>query len=102
MNHYTDSAGYHAITSQPDWLFIAHQPPGDHPKGAYFTTLEPTTVNLAIKLRIPRSKLSYILSFRDESDLVPLRGGRGAFIFYAPTDYTVVRERQARHGRTEL
>lgn len=102
MNHYTDSAGYSAITSQLDWLFIAHQPPGDHPKGAYFTTLEPGTPNLANKLRIPRTKLAFVLSFRDQADLIPLRGGRGAYIFYSPTDYTVSRERQTRKERIEL
>jgi hypothetical protein len=102
MNHYTDAAGYNAIASQPDWLFLAQEPPGDHPRGAYFTTLEPGTPNLANKLRIPRSKLAFILSFLDKEDLIPLRGGRGAYIFYSPTDYTVARERQTRHGRCEL
>lgn len=54
LYHYTDRDGYNAIVSQPIWRFVASQPPGDHPFGAYFTDLPPTTKNLANRLRIPR------------------------------------------------
>jgi hypothetical protein len=42
MLHYTNSDGYKAIGSSPEWLFRTAQPPGDpkaHPVGAYFTDL---------------------------------------------------------------
>ena len=32
-------------------------------------------------------------------DLKPLVGGRGAFIFYSPTDYEVEPDRQGYHGK---
>ncbi|SRR6266498_4191966 len=42
------------------WHFVANQPPGNHPFGAYFTTLPRGTRNLAQKLRIPKSKTQYV------------------------------------------
>jgi hypothetical protein len=102
MHHYTDRRGYRGISSQPMWLFEAHQPPGDHPRGAYFTTLPPTTPNLAVRLRIPREKLTYGFDFTDVGDLVPLRGGRGDYVLYSPEDYAVAPERQNASGETGL
>ena len=102
MNHFTDDAGYKAIASQVDWTFLASKPPGDHPIGANFTTLGPETPNLANRLRIPRTKLSYRLSFAGADGLMPLEGGRGMFILYSPSTYVVVRERQESHGETGL
>ena len=96
--HYTDDSGYKAISSQPAWVFKATQPPGDHPFGAYFTTLGPTTRNLAKRLRVPKTKLAFLFCFFDRSDLLPLPGRRGKFIFYGPTDYTVEAGRQVFHG----
>jgi hypothetical protein len=69
--HYTDEDGYNAIRSQPIWVFKASQPPGKHPVGAYFTTLGPTTANLAKRLRIPTSKLEYVFCFHGAEDLSP-------------------------------
>jgi hypothetical protein len=60
MFHYTDDSGYKAIASHGNWLFKASQPPGPHPKGAYFTNLIPRTPNLAQKLRVPKAKLAFI------------------------------------------
>lgn len=97
MNHFTDAAGYDAIGSQTTWTFHARQPPGEHPLGAYFTTLDPTTPNLAARLRIPRSKIAFVFSFVDLGDLVALRGGRGKYVFYSPVDYRVHPDRQ--HGK---
>lgn len=94
MNHFTDTEGFNAISSQKEWVFVAEQPPGDHPKGAYFTTLNVDTINLAQRLRIPKSKTEHYFSFRDQGDLEPLRGGRGRFIFFSRTDYRVVKQRQ--------
>lgn len=104
MNHFTDSAGWNAIRSQPVWLFKAEQPPGEHPFGAYFTTLGKGEPNLAIKLRIPRKKLAYLFSFQEHepSDLHPLAGGRGKFIFYSPKDYKVEEVRQLTQEETGL
>ncbi len=103
MNHFTNRDGYNSIRSQIDWLFRAGKPPGGHPFGAYFTTLGLTTPNLAVRLRIPREKLAYFFSFVDRTgDLVPLEGGRGQFVFYSRTDYTVENPRQLESGATGL
>lgn len=102
MNHFTNRAGFNAISSQTDWCFKASQPPADHPKGAYFTTLTPQTPNLAVRLRIPREKLGFLFEFSDAGDLLPLDGGRGSYIFYSPTDYLVAEERQKYKGSTNL
>lgn len=76
------------------WRFQASHPPGDHPFGAYFTTLPPGTPKLAQRLRIPTSKLEFVFTFTDADDLTPLRGDRGKWIFFSPTDYFVDRDRQ--------
>ena len=98
MNHFTDQAGYNAIRAAAVWHFIAHQPPGNHPFGVYFTTLPRGTRNLAKRLRIPRSKVKYVFEFTDIGDLTPLPGGRGRFIYYSPRDYDVVASRQGYSG----
>lgn len=102
MNHFTDKSGYNAIGSQPGWCFRALKPPADHPVGAYFTTLTPQTPNLAVRLRIPREKLNFMFQFSDSGDLLPLEGGRGAYIYYSPSDYVVVESRQQFKGETGL
>jgi hypothetical protein len=101
--HYTNDKGYKAISSQQTWLFKAAKPPGDHPKGAYFTTLQPGTRNLAKRLFVRGSsdKITYVFCFSGGDDLKPLEGGRGAFIFYSEDDYPVEEERQGPHGATE-
>src|SRR5262245_64916979 len=98
MNHYTDQAGYNAIRSQVVWLFRASQPPGNHPSGAYITTLVRGTPNLAQRLRIPRSKVQFVFEFTDVGDLTPLPGGRGQYVFYSPADYEVDPPRQLYAG----
>jgi len=101
--HYTDDDGHKAISSQPVWHFKAAQPPGDHPFGAYFTTLRPETAKLALRLRIPKSKLEFAFCFQDAGDLVRLRGGRGRYISYSPEDYAVAEDRQVATGsRSEV
>jgi hypothetical protein len=102
MNHFTNKMGYKAIESQTDWCFKASEPPAGHPTGAYFTTLSPQTPNLAVRLRIPREKLEFMFRFFDAGDLRPLPGGRGAYIFYSPSDYVVVEGRQVSKGVTGL
>jgi len=102
VQHYTDKEGFNGIASQPAWVFLARRPPGDHPVGAYFTSLGPETRHLAKRLRIPRSKLAYRFEVDGAGDLVPLPGGRGAYISYSPVDYTVERPRQVFHGSTGL
>jgi hypothetical protein len=99
VQHYTDDDGFKAIDSQVAWLFKAAQPPGDHPRGAYFTTLGADATNLALRLRIPTEKTRWFFSFVDVGDLKPLEGGRGRYIFYSPHDYVVGRERQLDSGR---
>lgn len=101
MYHFTDTKGYNGIRASCPWRFRASQPPGDHPVGAYFTTLPPGTPNLAKRLGIPKSKLEYVFAFTDAGDLTPLPGGRGEFIFYYPEDYPVEEARQIYHGKSE-
>lgn len=103
MFHYTNEKGHKAISSQPIWLFKASKPPGDHPKGAYFTTLPPGTRNLAKRLFVRgcADKIAFVFCFSGDDDLTPLEGGRGAFIFYSVDDYPVEKKRQGPHGPTE-
>jgi hypothetical protein len=98
MNHFTDKAGYDGIRAQVVWRFLAHQPPGIHPFGAYFTSLSRGTANLAKRLRIPKEKVEYVFEFMDGGDLLHLPGGRGKYVFYSPTDYDVDGSRQQYHG----
>jgi hypothetical protein len=100
--HYTNDKGYKAIGSQPTWLFKALQPPGDHPKGAYFTNLPPGTTNLGKRffVRGCRDKTEFVFCFSGEVGLKPLKGGRGAFVFSSEEDYPVEPPRQGPHGLT--
>lgn len=102
MFHYTNDKGYKAISSQHVWLFKASSPPGSRPKGAYFTSLPPGTINLAKRLFIRgcAEKVAFVLSFSGGDDLKPLEGGRGRFIFYSSEDYPVEKLRQGLHGAT--
>lgn len=101
MFHYTNEKAYKPISSQTTWLFKAFKPPDEHPKGAYFTTLAPGTSCLAKRLFIRGSteKVAFVFCFED-GDLKQLDGGRGAFIFYSPHDYSVEKPRQRLHGPT--
>jgi hypothetical protein len=101
--HYTNEKGYKAISSQVEWVFRASKPPGDHPPGAYFTTLPPGTKNLNKRLYVRgcSDKARFVFSFSGGEDLHPLRGGRGDYVFYSQEDYAVPRERQEYHGETD-
>lgn len=101
MFHFTNKIGFNAIHSQTNWLFKASKPPCENPTGAYFTTYPEGTPGLATKLRIPREKLSYVFSFGDVGDLLPIRGDRGRHIYYSPLDYKVVPERQIEAKATQ-
>jgi hypothetical protein len=103
LYHYTNAKGYKAINSQQTWLFKASKPPGDHPQGAYFTSLAPGTRNLAKKLFVRgcADKITFVFAFSGGDDLTRLEGGRGAFVFYSVSDYSVEKERQGLHGLTE-
>jgi len=98
--HYTNKKAYHAVVSQPTWVFKAAQPPlpREHPFGAYFTDLPIDTPKLALRLRIPKRKIEYFFAFEDAGDLHRITGGRGEHIFYSPVDYAVVEDRQGPHG----
>jgi hypothetical protein len=97
--HYTNDSGFKAIGSQTVWVFKASKPPG-RPFGAYFTTLEPGTDNLAKRLRIPKAKTDFVFCFANGDDLKPLDGGRGQFVYYSPDDYAVDKSRQSDSGPT--
>jgi hypothetical protein len=99
--HYTNDVGYKAISSQRTWVFRSSEPPGNHPVGAYFTTLAPDSINLTKRLRISKDKLSFVFCFTDNSDLTPIDGGRGEYIRYSRTDYSVEEGRQRFHGTRE-
>jgi hypothetical protein len=98
--HYTNEKGYKAICSQIVWVFKASQPPGDHPKAAYFTTLPPGTKNLGKRLFVRgcADKLEFVFCFSGGEDLPRLRGGRGDHIHYSEEDYAVEQDRQGPHG----
>ena len=102
MQHYTNKTGYDGIGCRRDWRFLAGKPPGGHPIGAYFTSLGPETRDLAQKLMIPRSKLMFRFDFTGDEGLEPLRGGRGAFVFFSRVDYVVTPPRQVFKGETGL
>jgi len=101
MLHFTDQEGWNAIRSQVAWLFRAHQPPSDHPFGAYFTALPPNKTNLAKRLRIPRRKIEFVFCFQHADGLFQLPGGRGDYVWYSPTDYNVINNQQREHGRSD-
>ena len=96
--HYTDRAGYNAIVASSPWRFRAGQPPGEHEVGAYFTRYDPPRP--LYKLGIPAEKREYLFCFADLGDLRPIRGGRGAYVVYSPTDYEVGVSHQVYHGAT--
>ena len=100
MNHFTNKAGWNSIRSARTWCFQASSPPpaSGHPVGAYFTTLRPDAPNLATRLGLPRAKVAYLFAFSADDGLVPLRGGRGAYVFYSKHDYLVAPERQLYEG----
>lgn len=98
MFHYSNLAGFNGIHSQVEWIFKAGTPP-DHPKGAYFTTLNPLTPLLCRKLRIPNEKIEYCFEFNGHDGLKPIEGGRGQYIFFSATEYTVRKERQLFSGK---
>lgn len=102
MFHYTNSKGYKAISSQVVWLFRAFQPPGEHRRAAYFTTLPPgtKTLNKRLFVRGCREKTDFVFSFSGGEDLRPLRGDRGDFIYFSEQDYPVAKDRQGPHGET--
>lgn len=75
MNHFTDQAGYNSIRAAVVWRFVAAQPPGNHPFGAYFTSLSRGSRNIAQRLRIPKSKIEYVFEFADIGDLTSLPEG---------------------------
>ncbi|HEX3656020.1 MAG TPA: HYD1 signature containing ADP-ribosyltransferase family protein [Pirellulales bacterium] len=106
MFHYTDREGWNAIRSQEVWRFKASQPrSSDRPRGAYFTDLEPSEINLRVlckKLRIPREKQDFVFWFDRDNDLVQLNNGTGRDrrIFFSATDYLVEEPRQRYKGPT--
>ena len=103
--HYTDKKGHDGIRSQLDWVFKAHrQRRNDLPKGAYFTTLEPTEENLSLicrKLQIPLRKREFVFQFASVGDLKPLN--LRDYILFSADDYIVSQAsgRQRGHGPSE-
>lgn len=47
---------------------------------------------------IPHTKVEYMFAFEGTEGLQPIRGGRGAYIFYSPDDYAVAAARQRFSG----
>ena len=102
--YYTNKTGWNAIRSQSHWRFLASQPKDpDRPQGAYFTDIEPSTVNLRLlhkKLRVPREKQEYVFWFTGRQGLTQLFGGTGRdrYIYFSPIDYVVSDEARKKHG----
>ena len=101
--HYTNRKGLNGIRSQADWLFRASKPPSEHPYGAYFTNLDPSTPKLHKKLLVPREKRDFVFQFRGVEGLTPAPGvgDRDVWILFSPDDYGVARERQQYSGPTD-
>ena len=55
---------------------------------------------MAARLRIPKEKTRLFFEFSDLGDLVPLRGGRGEYIWYSKEDYPVAADRQVDEGES--
>lgn len=102
MNHFTNKDGYNAIRSQPSWLFLARKPPGRHPTGAYFSTLDASESRLAQRLRIPQAKLKFVFAFSGDEGLERIPGGRGEYIRFSRQEYTVAKDRQLTSGATGI
>jgi hypothetical protein len=102
MNHFTNKDGFNGISASLTWLFRAWKPPGPHPVGAYFTTLDADAPRLAARLRIPREKLAFVFIFLGTGGLEAIGGGRGKYVFFSREDYEVVRSRQLECGPTGL
>jgi hypothetical protein len=85
------------------WLFKASNPPGNHPKATYFTTLPPGTKNLGKRLFVRGcgEKTRFVFGFSGGEELQQLRGGRGDYVYYSEADYPVEPYRQQVHGETD-
>ena len=73
--------GHKAISAKVDWMFVASQPPGDRPFGAYFTTLRPNSRRFSARTRIPKLKQGFVFEFDGMDGLEPIAGGKGATFF---------------------
>ncbi len=101
LMHYTGGTAFKAIRSQKEWAFKASQPPGENPIGAYFTTLTPDAYHFSARLRIPKEKQEFVFAFIGQEGLRPKIGGKGDYIFWAPEDYIIRRDRQKYNGKAE-
>jgi RHS repeat-associated protein len=91
--HYTDKSSFNTINSSNPLHFKASQPRArpDNPKGVYLTTKAPDEVDFG-KIGMVRSKGTHVFDFVVERQkLRPLRGGRGEYVLYSPTDLYVPR-----------
>jgi RHS repeat-associated protein len=100
--HYTDRNGFNGIRSGDPHEIR----PGSSKNGAgpFVTTRSPadlTAPNAFKKLGLTSAKSQYVMEFTvPKSSLVPLRGGRGAFIFEIPGGITVPRPKVSYFGLT--
>jgi hypothetical protein len=101
--HYTDKAGFNGIRSGSPYKIR----PGNSKNGAgpFFTTRSPddlTAPNAFKKLGLTSAKSEYVMEFTvPRSSLVPLRGGRGDFVFEIPGGVSVPRGNVRYFGPTE-
>ena len=101
---YTNQLGWNAIRAQSYWRFLASRPNDpDRPRGAYFTDIEPSAVNLRLlhkKIRVPREKREYVFWFTGRESLIQLFGGTGRdrYIYFSPIDYVIRDEARKKHG----
>ncbi|MBB5959673.1 RHS repeat-associated protein [Saccharothrix tamanrassetensis] len=89
--HYTDKKSFGGITSGKDLTFKSSSPKKGNPHGVYVTTRSPGEVDLG-KIGMVNSKATHVIDFMvDQHKIRPLRGGRGSYVQYSPTDLTVPR-----------
>lgn len=99
--HYTDKRGYNGIKGSG---FKINPGDSENDAGPFFTDCSPadlTAPNAFKKPGITNAKSQFMIEFQvPKSALVPLRGGRGQFVFTIPKGITIPREDLGYSGPT--
>lgn len=89
--HYTDKAGFNAITSGKDIVIKASQPKGGNPFGAYFSKLAPDVLQnkAASRLNVHSSKTEYVIGVELPKNSLHEKNKGHRLIAYSKTDVKV-------------